>query len=470
MNGRAAFYVAEGDTNKVALDDDGVVARTGNWKTASGHIITAVIGSGVLSLPWSFAQIGWAAAPLILFLFAAVTWYTTMMLADCYRYPDPNTGQRNYTYVDAVRTILGPRYMFWCGLAQYSNFIGTSIGYTITAGLSMAATKNTICYHNNPGQLAEAQGPDGATICTTNNNKYFIIFGAIQILFSQLPDMDRLWVLSILSACMSFLYSFIILGLSITQASGHFGPHPTGTAGGIQAGVDTTHAGKVWLVFNALGAIAFAFSFSFILVEIQDTIKPLPGNSEAKQMKKASRFSITATTMFYASIATVAFAGFGNEAPGNILSGGGFEHPFWVVALANIAVAIHLIGAYQVWTQPLYGALPVKIPGVGIMRLNAFRLCWRTVYVCVVTCIAALIPFFNDVVGFLGALGFWPLTIFFPVLMHIKRNNYKRFSPVWFWLQGINVICFCVSLAGAIGSIEQLTIDVQGYTPFSSTS
>ena len=44
-------------------------------------------------------------------------------------------------------------------------------------------------------------------------------------------------------------------------------------------------------------------------------------------------------------------------APGNILSGGGFEHPFWVVALANMAVAIHLIGAYQVWTQPLYGAV-----------------------------------------------------------------------------------------------------------------
>ena len=31
MNGRAAFYVAEGDTNKVALDDDGVIARTGMW-------------------------------------------------------------------------------------------------------------------------------------------------------------------------------------------------------------------------------------------------------------------------------------------------------------------------------------------------------------------------------------------------------------------------------------------------------
>ena len=34
--------------------------------------------------------------------------------------------------------------------------------------------------------------------------------------------------------------------------------------------------------------------------------------------------------------------------------------------------------------------LPVKIPGLGIMRLNAFRLCWRTVYVCVVSAIVDL--------------------------------------------------------------------------------
>lgn len=61
---------------------------------------------------------------------------------------------------------------------QYSNFIGTSIGYTITAGLSMAATKNTICYHNNPGQLAEAQGPDGATICTVSTAPALCVIAA----------------------------------------------------------------------------------------------------------------------------------------------------------------------------------------------------------------------------------------------------------------------------------------------------
>ncbi len=32
-----------------------------------------------------------------------------------------------------------------------------------------------------------------------------------------------------------------------------------------------------------------------------------------------------------------------------------------------------------------------------------------------------LVPFFNDVVGLLGALGFWPLTVFLPIQMHLKQ-------------------------------------------------
>lgn len=35
--------------------------------------------------------------------------------------------------------------------------------------------------------------------------------------------------------------------------------------------------------------------------------------------------------------------------------------------------------------------------------------------------IAMLVPFFNDVVGLLGALGFWPLTVFLPIQMHLKQ-------------------------------------------------
>jgi hypothetical protein len=74
--------------------------------TASAHIITAVIGSGVLSLGWAIAQLGWVAGPAVMLLFSLVTYYTSSLLADCYRSGDPSTGKRNYTYMDAVNANL----------------------------------------------------------------------------------------------------------------------------------------------------------------------------------------------------------------------------------------------------------------------------------------------------------------------------------------------------------------------------
>lgn len=47
-----------------------------------------------------------------------------------------------------------------------------------------------------------------------------------------------------------------------------------------------------------------------------------------------------------------------------------------------------------------------------------------------VAVIAMLVPFFNDVVGLLGALGFWPLTVFLPIQMHLKQAGMFSFAAV----------------------------------------
>ena len=83
------------------------VLYLGTVWTASAHIITAVIGSGVLSLAWATAQLGWIAGPTVLFLFSFVTYYTSCLLAACYRSGDSVTGKRNYTYMEAVQANLG---------------------------------------------------------------------------------------------------------------------------------------------------------------------------------------------------------------------------------------------------------------------------------------------------------------------------------------------------------------------------
>jgi amino acid permease len=76
--------------------------------TAVAHIITGVIGSGVLSLAWSMAQLGWIAGPVTMLCFALVTLVSAFLLCDCYRSPDPEFGpKRNRSYLEAVHETLG---------------------------------------------------------------------------------------------------------------------------------------------------------------------------------------------------------------------------------------------------------------------------------------------------------------------------------------------------------------------------
>ncbi|KAK4847464.1 hypothetical protein QYF36_002242 [Acer negundo] len=281
------------------FDDDGHVKRTGTLLTASAHIITAVIGSGVLSLAWALAQLGWIAGPIALIAFSIITWFNSTLLADSYR-----------------------------------------------------AVKRSNCFHKNGHEAG----------CHTSNNMFMTIFGVTQIILSQIPNFHELSGLSIIAAIMSFAYSLIGLGLSLAQIAG--GNTGKTSLTGVVVGVDVTSSEKLWGSFQAIGNIEFAYAFSTVLVEIQasdrqvffiqdrlymiegdDTLKSSP--PENQEMKKATLIGVSITTIFYTLCGTLGYAAFGNNAPGNFLTGFGFYEPFWLIDFANICIVVHLVGAYQ---------------------------------------------------------------------------------------------------------------------------
>ncbi|CAL1412500.1 unnamed protein product [Linum trigynum] len=450
------------------FDDDGRPKRTGSIWTASAHIITAVIGSGVLSLAWSTAQLGWIAGPTVLFLFSFVTYYTSTLLATCYRAGDPDTGKRNYTYMEAVKSTLGGYHVKICGWVQYVNLFGVTIGYTIASSISMMAVKRSNCFHRS----------GGTDPCHMNANPYMIAFGVIEILFSQIPDFDQLWWLSFVAAVMSFTYSTIGLGLGIGKVIENQAIKGSLTGIGIDLVSPTD---KVWRSLQALGGIAFAYAFSNILIEIQDTIKSPP--SESKTMKKASLISISVTTVFYMLCGCFGYAAFGDQAPGNLLTGFGFYNPYWLLDIANVAIVVHLVGAYQVFCQPIYAFVEklaannfpdsyfitkefrIPLPW-GHYNFNLFRLVWRTIFVITTTLISMLLPFFNDIVGLLGSVGFWPMTVYFPVEMYIAQMKIPKWSTRWVSLQILSMACLMISIAAAAGSIAGMIVDLKSVKPF----
>ncbi|CAL5209801.1 unnamed protein product [Lathyrus oleraceus] len=454
-------------------DDDGVIKRTGTWVTASAHIVTAVIGSGVLSLAWAVAQLGWIVGTIILLLFSFITLFTSLLLVGCYRYPDPIYGIRNPTYKVMVKNILGEFQCKLCALAQYTNLVGVTIGFTLTGAISMEAIQKSNCFHKN-GHDAD---------CTSSSYQFMTIFGIFQILLSQIPNFHELSWLSIIAAVMSIGYSFIGIGLSIAKIAEGKIAH-TGLTGQV-IGVDVTRREKMWNIFQAIGNIAFAYCFSVVIVEIQDTLKSSPPENQA--MKKSTYSAVAITTFFYAMCGLLGYAAFGNQSPGNFLTGFGFYEPYWLIDIGNILILIHLVGAYQVFAQPIFSAVEswgskrspqsklmtkeynIRIPLVGTWRVNMFKVIWRTMYVIITTLIAIIFPFFNNVVGLLGAFSFFPLTVYFPTEMYLTRAKVQKYSVAWIAIKTLSVFCLMVSIVAAVGSVEGIISDLKTYKPLKAT-
>lgn len=124
-----------------------------------------------------------------------------------------------------------------------------------------------------------------------------LLFGLVQVVFSQIPDFHEMAWLSVLASVMSFSYSSIgfalglakVIGISLRVCSLHRSLHNaaltktkhfwfTGNGrmkGGI-GGISMASAPqKVWRISQALGDIAFAYPYSIVLFDIEVKIASL---------------------------------------------------------------------------------------------------------------------------------------------------------------------------------------------------
>eukprot|EP00887_Chlorella_sp_A99_P007251 scaffold2.g7251.t1 len=399
--GSVASSHGSGTSAKLALEEglEGVAPRApsqaelvelhhrhGNLFTATSHIITAIIGAGVLGLSYSLAWMGWPAGIACICGFYAVTLLTSMLLAKTYEVG----GHKHRRYTDAVRDILGHRAEVALFVLQHANLVLVGIAYTIAAGKS-----------------AE-------------------------------------WS-SVIGAAMSIGYSAVALGLCSAKASnGH------GTIGGIPG---TSTSDKVFHVFQALGNFAFAYNFSTVLLEIQDTLREPPKAEKVDDILTSPNIG-----------------------------------PAWVIIFANCMVFVHMISAYQVFSQPVFvtceGALCKWFPNsVGAMNKRVLSLLLRSISRRAVRCarphlsarlgaadvgfttlVSCVLPFFASIVGLIGAMVFWPCAVLFPILMYTKVRQVSR--RMWYLLHSINVVMFVISAVAVVGSLQSIVVSASGYTFF----
>lgn len=95
------------------------------------------------------------------------------------------------------------------------------------------------------------------------------------------------------------------------------------------------------------------------------------------------------------------------------------------------------------------------------------RIILRSLYVILCGFFAAMLPFFGDISGVVGAIGFIPLDFVLPMLLYNMTHKPAK-SSLSYWINNSIIVVFtCVGFMGAFSCIRKLVQDAKEFKLFS---
>ncbi|RYR01065.1 hypothetical protein S245_054189 [Arachis hypogaea] len=415
-------------------------SREAKWWYSAFHNLTAMVGAGVLSLPYAMSHMGWGPGITVMILSWIITLYTLWQMVEMHEMTPG--GRRNDRYHELGQEAFGEKLGLWIVIPQQLLVeVGTCIVYMVTGGKSLKKVHETFC-------------PE----CTPIRTSYWImIFASVNFVLVQLPNFNSISVISLGAAVMSLTYSFIAWGASIKK-----GITPDVS---YDLKMKSTSDG-VFHFLSALGDVAFAYAGHNVVLEIQATMPSSAEKPSKIAMWKGCVWAYIGVAICYFPVAFVGYYMFGNAVEDNILIT--LEHPAWLVAIANLFVVIHVVGGYQVFAMPVFDMMETFL----VTRLNfspssTLRVITRTLYVGITMLIAISIPFFGSLLGFLGGFAFAPTSYFLPCIIWLKLKKPKKYGLSW----TINWICIVIGILimtlSPIGALRNIIISAKSYKFFS---
>uniref|UniRef100_A0ACD6AAG1 Uncharacterized protein n=1 Tax=Avena sativa TaxID=4498 RepID=A0ACD6AAG1_AVESA len=418
-------------------------SRNAKWWYSAFHNVTAMVGAGVLSLPYAMSELGWGPGIAAMLLSWVITLYTLWQMVEMH---ECVPGKRFDRYHELGQHAFGEKLGLWIVVPQQLIVeVGVCICYMVTGGKSLK-------------KFADVVNPNGPQIRTSF---FIVIFASAHFLLSQLPNFNSISLISLAAAVMSLTYSTIAWVASLQHAG----------ARGAGAVVDysmtaSTSAGRTFNFLNALGDVAFAYAGHNVVLEIQATIPSSPDKPSKKPMMRGVYVAYLVVALCYLPVAFVGYYAFGNAVDDNILIT--LQKPRWLIASANMFVVVHVIGSYQIYAMPVFDMLETFL--VKKLRFKPgwpLRLIARSLYVAFTMMVGIAIPFFGGLLGFFGGFAQAPTTYFLPCIMWLCIKKPKRFSRSWC----INWICIIVgvllSVLAPIGALRSIIMNYKSYKFFS---
>ncbi|KAF5732196.1 lysine histidine transporter-like 8 [Tripterygium wilfordii] len=414
-------------------------SRNAKWWYSAFHNITAMVGAGVLGLPYAMSELGWGPGAAVMILSWIITLYTLWQMVEMHEIVP---GKRFDRYHELGQHAFGEKLGLWIVVPQQLMVeVGVNIVYMITGGKSLKKFHDTVC-------------PD----CKQIKLSYFIvIFGSVHCVLSHLPSYNSAACVSLAAAVMSLSYSTIAWVASLhkgVQPDVHYTPRAS------------TKTGNMFDFFSALGDVAFAYAGHNVVLEIQATIPSTPDKPSKKPMWKGVVVAYIVVALCYFPVSFIGYWTFGNSVEDNILIS--LEKPRWLIAAANLFVVVHVIGSYQVFAIPVFD----MVESFLVMKMK-FKPCFilrfftRSGYVALTMFLAITFPFFGGLLSFFGGFAFAPTTYYLPCIIWLAVHKPKRFSLSWCTNWACIAVGVTLMILAPIGALRQIILQAKDFNFYS---
>ncbi|XP_021812129.1 GABA transporter 1 [Prunus avium] len=424
-----------------------VLKSKGSWLHCGYHLTTSIVAPALLSLPYAFTFLGWAAGILCLVIGAIVTFYNYNLLSLVLEHY-AQLGHRHLRFRDMAHDILGPGWSrYFVGPSQFLVCYGAVVACTLLGGQCLKA-------------VFLLSNPTG----TMKLYEFVIIFGCLMLFLAQIPSFHSLRHINLVSVVLCLAYSVCTAAACIYIGSSSKGPHKDYSLKG-------NTQNRVFGVFNANAIIATTFG-NGIIPEIQATIAP----PVKGKMFKGLCLCYAVVTMTFSSVAISGYWAFGNQAEGLILSNflddGKPLVPKWFIFMTNLFTILQLSAVGVVYLQPTNEVLErafVDPTSEEFSTRNVIpRVVFRSLSVVLATIIAAMLPFFGDINSVIGAFGFIPLDFILPVVFYNLTFKPSKKSPIFLLNITIAVVFSILGVIAAIAAVRQISLDANSYRLFAN--
>ncbi|XP_044489408.1 amino acid transporter AVT3C-like [Mangifera indica] len=376
------------------------------------NVFIAIVGAGVLGLPYAFKRTGWLISLLLIFGVAALTYYCMMLLVYTRRKLESfsNGFAKINSFGDLGFAVCGSIGRFLVDVMIILSQVGFCIGYLIFISNSLF-------------NLLDRKSLLGLSA----KGFYIWMCFPFQLGLNSIATLTHLAPLSIFADIVDLGAMGVVMVEDVVVLAKH---RPE-----VQA------FGGWSMLFYGMGVVLYTFEGVGLI---------LPLESEAEDKDKFGRtlgLSMAFIALMYGGFGALGYIAFGDATKDIITANMG---PGFLTALVNIGLSINLFFTFPLSMNPVYEVVERRYCG------GEYCLWMRWVLVFLVCMVALFVPNFADFMSLVGSSVCVGLAFVLPALFHFLVFKEEMETKEWVLDIGIVVLGIALAISGTWYSSKEI--------------